>query len=57
MEKPEAVQQLKKDLKVLKTNLAFAQRKITVIRAASVHLAHGIQELARPSNGESRNLK
>jgi hypothetical protein len=54
VEKPTDVQKLKQDLKNIKTSLTFAQRKITVLKAASVHLARGIQQLASP---ESRDLK
>jgi hypothetical protein len=54
VEKPTDVQKLKQDLKNIKTSLTFAQRKLTVLKAASVHLARGIQQLASP---ESRDLK
>ena len=59
MEKPTEVQKLKQDLKNIKTSLTFAQRRITVLKAASVHLARGIQQIAKPSSSspDSRDLK
>lgn len=54
MQKPEEVQKLKRDLKTLKTNLAFQQRKLTVLKGAAVCLANSLAELSRPANTEPR---
>jgi hypothetical protein len=57
VKKAPELQELRRDLKVLKTSLAFTQRRLTCMKAAATHLAHGVQALAKPQGNESRNLK
>jgi hypothetical protein len=57
VKKAPELQELRRDLKLLKTNLAFTQRRLTCMKAAAVHLAHGVQALAKPQGNETRNLK